>query len=488
MHRAKCIEPSALRFGVSSYVSKFSFLGRRGRTLIVDWACDPLRGAAWWRCENSRFFAISDLLRGSNSRFFAFLRCAGEPSAVQGSAWSRYKNLRIFAISDLPARPSAGIGVVEVQKLEVFCDFCLPVRPPGIGVVNRCFLRFLRCPRDPQRGSAWSRCKNSRFFAVLILRCADEPPAEIVTRSRCGAVRIRFCLGVPSSEIVRVEALSLWRRAILCYSRNGLWEVVLWFARLLSQSCGRGFDSPGSSKERLHSSAQAEHLAHRYKRRASCGEKLAQRAQNSLQTDVKPLARSSLQRATCVQQPGTMQLAQTLPSRLGAREIVAGVELWRCHCPNRGRRSCHCRNRHRRSILWQGQRLAAVYRDRMLSRARLVALWRCPCPNRGRRSALEMPSPKSWPKPWQAQQSVHLCVPLCAHSLIHSVTHPLTHSHSLTHSFTQSLIQCCLSGRGSVWQLFKKTGRCLAHSSGRAKKVAGVALWTALLLSDARER
>ena len=28
-----------------------------------------------------------------------------------------------FAISAVLARPSAGIGVVEVQKLEVFCDF-----------------------------------------------------------------------------------------------------------------------------------------------------------------------------------------------------------------------------------------------------------------------------------------------------------------------------------------------------------------------------
>ena len=42
-------------------------------------------------------------------------------------------------------RPSAGIGVVEVQKL-------------------RCFLRFCRCACDPLPGSAWSRCKNSRFL------------------------------------------------------------------------------------------------------------------------------------------------------------------------------------------------------------------------------------------------------------------------------------------------------------------------------------
>ena len=93
---------------------------------------------------------------------------------------------------------------------------------------------------NPLRGSAWSRCKNSRLFAFLTF--PDEPFAGIV----------------------RVEALSLWRRANssksrrtlcgdracrsgavrFCCSRNGLLEVVSWFARLLSQSRGRGFDSP----------------------------------------------------------------------------------------------------------------------------------------------------------------------------------------------------------------------------------------------------
>ena len=62
-------------------------------------------------------------------------------------------------------------------------------------------------------------------------------------RSRCGAVRILLSLGEPSAEIVRVEALSLWRRAILLLAKWPL-EVVSWFARLLSQSRGRGFDSP----------------------------------------------------------------------------------------------------------------------------------------------------------------------------------------------------------------------------------------------------
>ena len=40
-----------------------------------------------------------------------------------------------------------------------------------------------------------------------------------------------------------IEVLSLWRRAIFLLAKRPL-EVVSWFARLLSQSRGRGFDSP----------------------------------------------------------------------------------------------------------------------------------------------------------------------------------------------------------------------------------------------------
>ena len=60
-------------------------------------------------------------------------------------------------------------------------------------------------------------------------------------------------LGEPSAEIVRVEALSLWRRAILLLAKLPF-EVVSWFARLLSQSRGRGLDSPlvrGSSSWKI---------------------------------------------------------------------------------------------------------------------------------------------------------------------------------------------------------------------------------------------
>ena len=95
--------------------------------------------------------------------------------------------------------------MVEVQKLRTFYDFCgaratLCGDSRGRGSKTAGFLRFLRRARDPVRRS-----------------CAAK-------RSRCGAVRMRFSLGEPSAEIVRVEALSLWRRAF-SGSRNGLWKL-----------------------------------------------------------------------------------------------------------------------------------------------------------------------------------------------------------------------------------------------------------------------
>ena len=70
-----------------------------------------------------------------------FLRCSRDP--LRGSAWSRCKNSRCFAISAVLARPSAGIGVVEVQKLEVFCDFCgARATLCGRGAKTRGFLRL----------------------------------------------------------------------------------------------------------------------------------------------------------------------------------------------------------------------------------------------------------------------------------------------------------------------------------------------------------
>ena len=167
-------------------------------------ARDPLRRFAWSRFNNWGLFydfcwprpTLCGDSRGRGSKtgdFLRFLRCACDP--LRRFAWSRFKNWGLFTISAVRARPSAEIRVVEVQKLRIFYDFC------------------------------W------------------RPSAGIVRVALCGAVRICLSLGELSAEIVRVEALSLWRRAIFLLAKRPL-EVVSWFARLLSQSRGRGFDSP----------------------------------------------------------------------------------------------------------------------------------------------------------------------------------------------------------------------------------------------------
>ena len=120
--------------------------------------------------------------------------------------------------------PSAEIRMVEVQKLGTFYDFCgaratLCGDSRGRGSKTGDFLRFLLAARDPLRRFAWSRFKNCGLFTI-------------------SASRVR-----PAAGIVRVEALSLWRRANLLLAKWPL-EVVSWLARLLSQSRGRGFDSP----------------------------------------------------------------------------------------------------------------------------------------------------------------------------------------------------------------------------------------------------
>ena len=70
---------------------------RRGRGEAF---CEPGRGAKTQNC-------------------FAFLRCADEPSAGIGVV--EVQKLKVFF--DLAARPSARIGVVEAQKLKVVCVF-----------------------------------------------------------------------------------------------------------------------------------------------------------------------------------------------------------------------------------------------------------------------------------------------------------------------------------------------------------------------------
>ena len=177
---------------------------------------------------------------------------------LRGSAWSRCKNPWFFAISAVLARPSAGIGVVEVQKPMFFCDFCgaratLCGDRRGRGAkTHGLFFRFLRCPRNPLRGSAWSRCKNLRFFAISAVLA--QPSAGI--------------------GVVEVHKLEVFCNFFCSNLSSG---VVSWFARLLPEPACRGFDS---SLVRGRASQDAtcilKQLAQSNLRRASCTEQLAQ--------------------------------------------------------------------------------------------------------------------------------------------------------------------------------------------------------------------
>ena len=203
--------------------------------------------------------------RGAKTRgFLRFLPCLR--NSLRGSAWSRCKNSRFFAISALLAQPSAGIGVVEVHKREVFCDFC-PARATlcghrrGRGAKTRGFLRFLRCSRNPLRESAWSRCKNSRFLRLLLF--------ELVL-GRCLVVRAP----APATGGSRVRFLP--------GPRVGVARCNLHF----NATCAEQL-----AQSKLHRATCADQLAPTSLRRAPCLEQLAQ---------------SNLRRATC-----TEQLAQS---------------------------------------------------------------------------------------------------------------------------------------------------------------------------------
>ena len=178
-------------------------------------------------------------------------------------------------------RPSAGIGVVEVQKPMVFCDFdssrttlCGDRR--GRGAKTRGFLRFLKFPRDPLRGSAWSRCKNSRFFAISAVLAQPSAGIGVVEVKNSRFFAISAALAQPSAGIGVVEVL---KREVFCDFSGSNWSsgVVSWFARLLPEPAGRGFDS---SLVRGRASQDAtcilKQLAQSNLRRASCAEQLAQ--------------------------------------------------------------------------------------------------------------------------------------------------------------------------------------------------------------------
>ena len=142
-----------------------------------------------------------------------------------GTFYDFCKPRGLFTISASRPRPSAEIRVVEVQKLRTFYDFCGP--------------RATLCGDSHGQGS-----KTEDFLQLSHGRGSKTVDFLRGDRACRSALAVAPCeFFEPSAEIVRVKALSLWRRAILLLAKWPL-EVVSWFARLLSQSRGRGFDSP----------------------------------------------------------------------------------------------------------------------------------------------------------------------------------------------------------------------------------------------------
>ena len=177
--------------------------------------------------------------------FLRFLSCSRDP--LRGSAWSRCKNSRFFAISAVLAQPSAGIGVVEVQKPMVFCDFCgaratLCGDRRGRGAKTRGFLRLL-------------------LFELVLGGVRAPAPGT-------GGSRVRFLPG-PRAGVARCNL-----------------HFKATCAEQLAQS-------------KLHRATCADQLAPTSLRRAPCLEQLAQ-SNLRRATYAEQLAQSNLHRAPCL--------------------------------------------------------------------------------------------------------------------------------------------------------------------------------------------
>ena len=97
----------------------------------------------------------------------------------------------------------------------------------GQGAKTDGFLRFLTCSRDPLQGSAWSRCKNSRFFAISAVLAAGIGVVEV---QKPWFFAISAVPAQPSAGIGVVEVQKL---EVVCDFCCSSWSsgVVSWFAR-----------------------------------------------------------------------------------------------------------------------------------------------------------------------------------------------------------------------------------------------------------------
>ena len=230
--------------------------------------------------------------RGAKTRgFLRCLTCSRDP--LRGSAWSRCKNSRFFAISKVPARPSAGIGVVEVQKLEVFCDFCgaratLCGDRRGRGAKTRGFLRPL-------------------LFELVLGSC-------LVVRAPApgtGGSRARFLPG-PRAGVARCN---------LHFKATCAEQVAQ--SNLRRPTCTDQF-----AQSALPRATCAEQLTQSNLRRATYAEQLAQSNLQGAQ-----FAQSNLQGATCRDQLAGATCAEQLQSNLHSATCVEQLAQTNLHRP-----------------------------------------------------------------------------------------------------------------------------------------------------------
>ena len=215
--------------------------------------------------------------RGAKTHgFLRFLTCSRDP--LRGSAWSRCKNPWFFAISAVLAQPSAGIGVVEVQKLKVLrlllfelvLGSCLVVHAPAPGTGGS-RVRFLPGPR-----AGVARC-NLHFTAT----CAEQLAPEQLAQSK---LHRATCAD-------QLAPTSLRRAPCL----EQLAQSNLRRAPCLEQLAQSSLHRATCRERNLHRATCRDQLAG-----ATCAEQLAQSNLHSA-TCVEQLAQTNLHRPVCAE-------------------------------------------------------------------------------------------------------------------------------------------------------------------------------------------
>ena len=268
---------------------------------------DPLRGLAWSRCKNSRCFAM-------------FL---GPRDPLRGSAWSRCKTRGFLRFCWARATLSAGIGVVEVEKLEVFCGvratLCGDRR--GRGAKTRGFFYDFCGARTTLCGDRRGRSAKTRFFddfcSARATLCGDQrQKLEVFCDFCCSVLGIRALLPAPVGP---------WSAGGLRKLRGATCIEQLAQSNLRRASCTDHF-----AQSNLRRATCTDQFAQSTLPRATCAEQLTQ---SNLHRDIctETVAQRQLHRASCT--ACTEQLAQSNLHRATCAEQLAQTSLRKAPCP-----------------------------------------------------------------------------------------------------------------------------------------------------------